>query len=67
MYNEILQATENISVYPLISLLIFVLFFVSLLVWVIKADKKYINKMSSLPLESGVTFNKLGGNVNDTL
>lgn len=42
----------NVEIYPLISLFIFVLFFVSLIVYVIKSDKNYIKKMSDMPLEN---------------
>ncbi len=42
----------NVEIYPLISLIIFVLFFVSLIIYVIKSDKNYIKKMSDMPLEN---------------
>lgn len=42
----------NVEIYPMISLIIFVLFFVSLIIYVIKSDKNYIKKMSDLPLEN---------------
>lgn len=42
----------NVEIYPMISLIIFVLFFVSLIIYVIKSDKNYIKKMSGLPLEN---------------
>jgi cytochrome c oxidase cbb3-type subunit IV len=51
MIRDVLQSVEGISVYPIISLIIFVLFFAILIIWMIKVDKKYINKMKNLPLE----------------
>ncbi len=51
MYKEILQSVEGIGIYPIISLSIFFIFFVVLIIWVIKVDKKYLNKMEMLPLE----------------
>lgn len=42
----------NVEIYPLISLIIFVLFFVGLVVYVIKSDKNYIQKMSDMPLDN---------------
>ena len=51
MINELLQSVEGVSVYPIISLIVFVLFFVIILVWMLKVDKNYIKKMENLPLE----------------
>lgn len=52
MYKNVLTSIEGIEIYPLISLTIFVAFFVALGVFVIKADKKHIEKMKNKPLES---------------
>jgi len=46
---------ENISgieIYPMISLLIFFIFFVILFWWVFTAKKDYIEKVSNLPLDN---------------
>lgn len=51
MYKNILQGIENIAIWPVISFVIFFLFFICLLWWVVAMDKKFINKMSSLPME----------------
>lgn len=51
MYKELLQSIDGVSVYPIISLIVFVLFFVVILVWMLKVDKKYIKKMENLPFE----------------
>lgn len=51
MIKDVLQSVEGISLYPVISLIIFVLFFAVLIIWMIKVDKKYIKKMRNLPLE----------------
>ncbi len=42
----------NVEIYPMISLIIFVLFFVGLVIYVIKSDKNYIQKMSDKPLDN---------------
>ena len=42
---------EGIEIYPILSLLIFFLFFIALFWWVWKAKKEYIDKISQLPLE----------------
>ncbi|MBS1514589.1 MAG: CcoQ/FixQ family Cbb3-type cytochrome c oxidase assembly chaperone [Bacteroidetes bacterium] len=51
MFNEILTSIEGIEIYPVFSLIIFFVFFICLAVWVLKADKKYLEKMSELPFE----------------
>ncbi|MBK7500898.1 MAG: cbb3-type cytochrome c oxidase subunit 3 [Ignavibacteriales bacterium] len=51
MYKEILQSIEGVSIYPIISLVVFVLFFAIILIWMFKVDKNYIKKMENLPFE----------------
>ncbi|MDT0678802.1 CcoQ/FixQ family Cbb3-type cytochrome c oxidase assembly chaperone [Autumnicola musiva] len=46
-----LESIEGVSIYPIISLLIFFIFFTALFWWVFTAKKEYINKVSKLPLE----------------
>ncbi len=46
-----LESIEGVEIYPIISLLIFFIFFVALFWWVLTAKKDYINKVSNLPLE----------------
>ncbi len=47
-----LSEIVNVEIYPMVSLFIFVLFFVGLIIYVIKSDKNYIKKMSDMPLEN---------------
>ncbi len=51
MFDQILTSIEGIAIYPMFSLGIFFLFFVGLLIWVMKVDKKYLDKMSEIPFE----------------
>jgi cbb3-type cytochrome oxidase subunit 3 len=51
MDKEVLRAIEGIDLYPVISLIVFTIFFIGVVIWVLKADKSFISKMSSLPLE----------------
>lgn len=51
MYKNVLQSIENIQIWPVISFVIFFVFFLCLLLWVFTADKKFIDKMKGLPLE----------------
>ncbi|MEI8279211.1 MAG: CcoQ/FixQ family Cbb3-type cytochrome c oxidase assembly chaperone [Bacteroidota bacterium] len=47
-----LEHITGVGIFPLISLIIFFVFFTVLLLWVSKADKKYINMMKSIPFPS---------------
>lgn len=51
MQKEILRSIENIEIYPIISLLIFVIFFVGMFWWVLRVDKNYIDHMKEMPLK----------------
>lgn len=46
-----LESIEGVAIYPIISLLIFFLFFTALFWWVFTAKKDYIKKVSDIPLE----------------
>ena len=53
MFKHYFEQIHNVEVWPIISLSIFFIFFVSLLVWVVRTDKNYIKAMSNLPMEDG--------------
>jgi cytochrome c oxidase cbb3-type subunit 3 len=46
-----LKSIAGIEIYPMISLIIFLLFFIALTVYAIKADKGHINEMKNIPLD----------------
>lgn len=46
-----LSTIDGVAIYPLLSLLIFVLFFVLVLVYVGRMKKERISELSSMPLE----------------
>lgn len=50
MYKNVLQSITNIEIWPVISFVIFFIFFLCLLAWVFTVDKEFIAKMSALPL-----------------
>ena len=47
-----LENIDGVAIYPIISLLIFFVFFVLLFWWVFTARKAYINEVSNIPLEN---------------
>jgi cbb3-type cytochrome oxidase subunit 3 len=50
MFKDVLQSIEGIEIYTIISMLIFIVFFIGMIIWLFKVDKKYIKDMSELPL-----------------
>lgn len=58
MYKEVLRSIENIEIYPVISLLIFVLFFLGVFVWVKSLPKELVDHMKSLPMENDEELTK---------
>lgn len=48
---ENLERIEGVANYPMFSLLLFFVFFVTLFVWVLTASKTHIREMSELPLK----------------
>ncbi|MBN9283878.1 MULTISPECIES: CcoQ/FixQ family Cbb3-type cytochrome c oxidase assembly chaperone [Flavobacterium] len=52
-----METISGIEIYPIISLLIFFLFFVGLYIWVLTYKKEKITEMSNLPFEDQNTAN----------
>lgn len=46
-----LTGIDGVEIYPILSLLIFVLFFTAVILFVVKMSKKHVDQMSALPLE----------------
>lgn len=51
MFKNALSGIDDVAIYPIISLSVFVVFFVLLGYLVIRADKKYIKHMEEMPLD----------------
>ena len=51
MYKNVLQSIDNIAIWPVISFVIFFVFFICLLWWVFTTDKQFIDVMKNLPLD----------------
>ena len=47
-----LENIDGVQIYPLISLIIFVVFFVALFWWVFTAKKSHIEEVSRIPLDN---------------
>jgi len=49
-FTNYLKSIQNVSIYPLISLVIFVAVFVIVAIYVFSADKKRMEERASIPL-----------------
>ncbi|MGV6831233.1 MAG: CcoQ/FixQ family Cbb3-type cytochrome c oxidase assembly chaperone [bacterium] len=49
-----LEQIDDVAIYPIISLLIFFIFFSALFWWVFTAKKQHINEVSQIPLEDSI-------------
>jgi cbb3-type cytochrome oxidase subunit 3 len=66
MFKEVLQSIEGVEFYTIISMIIFILFFIGMTIWLFKVDKKYIQSMSELPLiEENKEIKNLTGGTNE--
>ncbi|MCC5844687.1 MAG: cbb3-type cytochrome c oxidase subunit 3 [Verrucomicrobia bacterium] len=55
MHKEVLRAIEGIGLYPVISLIVFFLFFTSVFLWVVRIRKSHAKSMAAMPLDDGDT------------
>jgi cytochrome c oxidase cbb3-type subunit IV len=51
MFKSILENSELMQNLGLIALILFFVIFMIILFWAFKLDKRFVNKMKSLPLE----------------
>jgi cbb3-type cytochrome oxidase subunit 3 len=62
-FKNYLETISGIEIYPMISLLIFVIFFIALIAWVIRLKKSEIIELENLPF----TENKINNTQNSSL
>lgn len=53
MEEKIITSMDGVSIYGVISISIFFVFFSGMLVWAFMQKKNHLNKMGSLPLDGG--------------
>lgn len=52
MYKETLRSIDGVSLFPVIAIVIFIIFFLLVLYFTFRMDKKKIFDFASLPLDS---------------
>jgi cbb3-type cytochrome oxidase subunit 3 len=53
MYKDVLRAIDGIWFYPVVSLVIFVLFFTTVFLWVFRMRKSEAIELAAMPLDDG--------------
>jgi len=51
MFSKYLTSIENVSIFPIIGLVIFFTIFLGILIWVFKKEKSYMEKFASIPFQ----------------
>ncbi len=52
MFRNNLESIAGVSIYPVISLIVFFAFFTVLIVYLMKMDKEHIENASRIPLQN---------------
>ena len=58
MIKNVLQAINGVEIYPIISLILFLLSFTAVLIWTIRMKKSDVLRYSKLPLEDDIESKK---------
>ena len=51
-FSNYLTSIENVSIYPVITLILFFSVFVGALIWAYTRDKNYISELENIPLDN---------------
>ena len=51
MISDLLRSIPGLEIFPVIALFLFVAVFALIILWVVKLDKRTVNKMANLPLD----------------
>lgn len=54
MYKELLQSIAGVEIFPVVSLLLFVVVFGTVLYWTSRVDRATLTEMSQMPLDEPV-------------
>ena len=63
-FSHYLSSIENVSIYPIITLILFFTVFIGAVIWIFTRDKEYITELENIPLEND-NFNKNLENENE--
>ncbi len=52
MFKDVFANMTGVEIWPIIAMFIFMGLFFAIVIWVVRLDKKFVNKMKRLPLDS---------------
>ena len=54
MFGDLISNMPGITIFPMITTVVFLLIFIGITIWALRVNKSYIKKMSELPLDSSM-------------
>ena len=57
MYKDVLRSMEGVELFPSISLMLLLTFFILLIIYLVRTGKDHWKEVSELPLESDQNIN----------
>ncbi len=65
MFSKYLTEIKDVSIFPILVLIVFFIMFIATIYWVIKLSKNYRDKMKNLPLEEDKDKSNNSENLNE--
>ncbi|MDX1700357.1 MAG: cbb3-type cytochrome c oxidase subunit 3 [Melioribacteraceae bacterium] len=63
-FSNYLSSIENVSIYPIITLILFFAVFVGAVIWIFTRNKEYITELENIPFEND-NFKNITENENE--
>ena len=51
-FSHYLSSIENVGIFPIISLILFLSVFIGAIIWIVTRDKEYISELEKIPLDN---------------
>ncbi len=51
-FSHYISSIENIGIYPIITMVLFLAVFIGAVVWIFTRDKEYISELENIPLDN---------------
>ena len=65
-FSNYLGSIENVSIYPIITIILFMLVFFGAVLWIGTRDKEYVSEMENVPLDNKNDFLNNSENKNES-
>ncbi len=51
MFKNVLESISGVEIYPIISMILFIIVFCGMLIWAFRKDRNYLSRMAEMPLD----------------